>query len=125
MLLGPGRWGTGTPSLGVPVSFAEINNMMVMGEIAFETSNAIPELSFGTHFFQDLVETDILYFAFFPEDEGVYMNRPFLDSAPNLLSALKPEHAKYEHVVKVIDVGEQRLNLSTDIITQRIICYFL
>ena len=78
MLLGPGRWGTTTPSLGVPVSFAEINNVTILGEIEFATSNAIPELSFGTHFFQDLVETDIFYLALFPSRQGVYMNESFL-----------------------------------------------
>ncbi|MCM8790254.1 MAG: PEP/pyruvate-binding domain-containing protein [Candidatus Omnitrophica bacterium] len=52
MLLGPGRWGTTTPSLGVPVSFAEINNMAILGEIAFASENISPEISFGTHFFK-------------------------------------------------------------------------
>ncbi|HQP10457.1 MAG TPA: PEP/pyruvate-binding domain-containing protein [Candidatus Omnitrophota bacterium] len=124
MLLGPGRWGTSTPSLGVPVSFAEISNIAVLGEIAFETSNAVPELSFGTHFFQDLVETDILYLALFPDDEKVYLNRPFFMSQLNLLSALVPDHKKYEHVIKVLDMGERKLTVSSDIISQRILCYF-
>jgi hypothetical protein len=124
MLLGPGRWGTTTPSLGVPVSFAEINNITVLGEIEFATSNAIPELSFGTHFFQDLVETDILYLALFPSRDGVYMNKEFFETTPNLLSTLKPDHQKYEHVVKVFDIDKKQLNISSDIISQRIVCYF-
>ncbi|MDD5491636.1 MAG: PEP/pyruvate-binding domain-containing protein, partial [bacterium] len=45
MLLGPGRWGTTTPSLGVPVSFSEINNMTVLGELSFASANAMPEIS--------------------------------------------------------------------------------
>ena len=124
MLLGPGRWGTTTPSLGVPVSFAEINNMTVLGEIEFATSNAIPELSFGTHFFQDLVETDIFYLALFPSRQGVHINNGFFGSTPNLLRTLKPEYQKYEHVVKVFDIAKRKLNISSDIISQRIICYF-
>ncbi|MBU9889780.1 MAG: PEP/pyruvate-binding domain-containing protein, partial [Candidatus Omnitrophica bacterium] len=52
MLLGPGRWGTTTPSLGVPVSFSEIHHISVLGEIAFTTDNISPEVSFGTHFFK-------------------------------------------------------------------------
>jgi len=66
MLLGPGRWGTTTPSLGVPVTFAEISRATALVEVAYEGGNLIPELSFGTHFFQDLVETDIFYVALFP-----------------------------------------------------------
>ncbi|MBN1869807.1 MAG: PEP/pyruvate-binding domain-containing protein [Candidatus Omnitrophica bacterium] len=124
MLLGPGRWGTTTPSLGVPVSFAEINNVTVLCEIEFATSNAVPELSFGTHFFQDLVETDIMYLALFPERQGVFLNKSFFDSKPNILASLRQEYQKYEHVVKVFDIGEKLLNISSDIISQRLVCYF-
>ncbi len=66
MLLGPGRWGTTTPSLGVPVRFSEINNVSFLGEIAYTAGNLMPELSFGTHFFQDLVENRIFFVAIFP-----------------------------------------------------------
>jgi hypothetical protein len=51
ILLGPGRWGTTTPSLGIPVGFHEISNVSVLVEIAYEGGNLMPELSFGTHFF--------------------------------------------------------------------------
>ena len=71
MLLGPGRWGTTTPSLGVPVRFSEINNVTFLGEIAYTDGNLMPELSFGTHFFQDLVETNIFYLAIFPDNPEV------------------------------------------------------
>ncbi len=46
MLLGPGRWGTSTPSLGVPITFAEINNMTALGEVAFTSGDLMPELSY-------------------------------------------------------------------------------
>ncbi|MDD5679801.1 MAG: PEP/pyruvate-binding domain-containing protein, partial [Candidatus Omnitrophica bacterium] len=77
ILLGPGRWGTSTPSLGVPVSFFEINNMSILSEVAFEGGNLVPELSFGTHFFQDLVESNILYVALFPKDGKNIFNEGF------------------------------------------------
>ena len=85
MLLGPGRWGTAMPSLGVPVSFSEINNMSILGEIAFANSNAAPEISFGTHFFQDLIETDIFYLALSPQSQETNLNRKILNSVPNIL----------------------------------------
>ncbi len=122
MLLGPGRWGTSTPSLGIPVSFAEINNMTVMGEIAFATSNAVPEISFGTHFFQDLVETGIFYLALFPDNKEVYLNKSFFNSKPNLLGKLAPQYKKYEYAIKVFDA--RNLKIAADIISQKIICYF-
>jgi len=52
ILLGPGRWGTTTPAMGVPVTFSEINNMTAIGEIAYQAGSLIPDLSFGTHFFR-------------------------------------------------------------------------
>jgi hypothetical protein len=58
--------GNNDTSLGVPVTFSEINNITVLSEVAYEGGNLMPELSFGTHFFRDLVETDIFYVAIFP-----------------------------------------------------------
>ena len=66
MLLGPGRWGTTTPSLGVPVTFAEINHMTVLVEIAFPGGNLMPELSFGTHFFRTLSRRAFFMWRFSP-----------------------------------------------------------
>ena len=65
-LIGPGRWGTKSPSLGVPVSFSEIDNISALCEIVAMREDLIPDVSLGTHFFNDLVELDILYLALFP-----------------------------------------------------------
>jgi len=124
MLLGPGRWGTTTPSLGVPVSFSEINNITVMSEVAYEGGNLMPELSFGTHFFQDLVESDIFYVALFPQKENVIYNKQLLSQMPNILTELVPEGEKYADVVKVYDTTDKNLQIMCDVLTQRIICFF-
>jgi hypothetical protein len=123
LLLGPGRWGTTTPSLGVPVRFAEINNIRILVEIALMSDNVMPELSFGTHFFQDLVETDIFYIALFPENPGVMFNRSIIDALPNRLIDLLPDSARYEHVVKAIDVPDSSLKVMADIISQKVVGY--
>lgn len=68
MLMGPGRWGTTSPELGVPVNFAQISNVDAIFEMSFESSGLMPELSFGSHFFQDLVEADIFYGAIYEND---------------------------------------------------------
>ncbi|MDD5066964.1 MAG: PEP/pyruvate-binding domain-containing protein, partial [bacterium] len=86
MLIGPGRWGTTTPSLGVPVSFSEINNSTVLTEISYVSGNLMPELSFGTHFFQDLVETGLFYVALFTEKQDVFFNRSLFDGFSNQLT---------------------------------------
>lgn len=124
LLLGPGRWGTTTPSLGVPVSFSEINNIAVLGEIAYEGGNLMPELSFGTHFFQDLVEGDIFYVAVFPWQEGFSFAHTLLEAMPNQLETLLPEKAKYKDVVQVCDITEGRLRMMADVVSQQALCFF-
>lgn len=123
MLLGPGRWGTTTPSLGVPVRFSEINNVSFLGEIAYTDGNLMPELSFGTHFFQDLVETNIFYLALFPENPEVIFHRSVLDRLENVLESLVPDSEKYSDVVKVYETSNEVLRIMADIISQKLICF--
>lgn len=124
ILFGPGRWGTTTPSLGVPVSFAEINRIAVLAEIAYEGGNLMPELSFGTHFFQDLVESDIFYVALFPQKENVELNNERLLGMHNLLADVFPEDSKYADAVRVCDVESEQLQIMSDVISQRVVCFF-
>ena len=124
LLLGPGRWGTTTPSLGIPVTFSEISNVTVLGEIAFASAGLMPELSFGTHFFQDLVETDIFYVALFPEKDNVVFNKERVADASNLLDELLPEDSQFDEVVKVYDVGEGEMFILADMISQKVLCYY-
>ena len=123
MLMGPGRWGTSTPALGVPVRFAEINNIAVMVEIEYMGETLMPELSFGTHFFQDLVETDIFYAALFLNNEQTALNAAWLEGMENLLASLLPESAKYAHIVQVFDTDCRKLSLMSDILTQKVLCF--
>lgn len=124
LLLGPGRWGTTTPSLGVPVSFSEINNVTILGEVAYEGGNLMPELSFGTHFFQDLVESDIFYVAIFPKQPNFMFNDIRFEQMPNLLEEILPERARYKDVVKVYDIQDSRLQIMADVISQKAVCFF-
>ncbi|MFC1752164.1 PEP/pyruvate-binding domain-containing protein [Thermoproteota archaeon] len=123
LLMGPGRWGTTTPSLGVPVNFAEINNVAVLAEVAFSAGNLMPELSFGTHFFQDLVETGIFYVALFPEKEDVLFNYQWVMNLKNSFLELLPGAVKYKDVVSVYDVGESALRIISDVVSQRVVCF--
>ena len=123
MLLGPGRWGSSTPSLGIPVSFSEINHMKILGKIAYIDANLIPELSYGTHFFQDLVETKIFYIALFPGDENVIFNEGYLRDLPNHLEAIVPDAHNYRDIVKVYDVDKDSIQIVADVVSQQVVCY--
>jgi hypothetical protein len=105
VLIGPGRWGSrGDIKLGVPVTYSDINNASVLIEVARRRGNYVPDLSFGTHFFQDLVESNIRYLPLFPDDSGILFNELFLLGSPNVLAELAPDFADLEETVHVIDV---------------------
>lgn len=80
ILAGPGRWGTNNPELGIPVTYGEIHNAAVLIEIA--AGNTSPELSYGTHFFGDLLADNSYYMPVFPE-KGDRFNEEWLDAQPN------------------------------------------
>ena len=122
MLIGPGRWGTTSPSLGVPVSFAEINTVSVICELALMHDGLVPDISLGTHFFNDLVEMDMLYLAVYPERDGSRYLPEFFEQADNRLGEIMPDEAHWSHVVRVID-GDSRLGLHMDTLRQKGICY--
>jgi hypothetical protein len=123
LLMGPGRWGTSTPALGVPVTFAELNNITALAEIAFPGGNLMPELSFGTHFFQDLVEADIFYVALFPGSPFCTYRKEWLEELPNALEGIMPASSRYKKVVKVYNLPGEGLQLMADVVSQRLLCY--
>jgi len=105
ILMGPGRWGSrGDIRLGVPVTYSEINNTAVLIEIARKRGNYVPDVSFGTHFFQDLVEASIRYLPLFPDDPDIAFGESFLRDSPNILPDLAPEFADLAPAIRVIDV---------------------
>jgi hypothetical protein len=109
VLMGPGRWGSrGDITLGVPVTYSQINNTAVLIEIARQKGNYVPDLSFGTHFFQDLVEGGIRYLPLYPDDPQVTFNVAFFRHARNILPDLVPDAAHLADVIHVIDVGRER-----------------
>jgi hypothetical protein len=106
MLMGPGRWGTRMPELGVPVSFSEIKNVNILCEIARMHEGLNPDLSLGTHFFNDLVDMNILYMGISPERQDAVLNEELLRQAPNQLPELLPENFSYADVIYVINTKD-------------------
>ena len=103
-LMGPGRWGSNDINLGVRVTYSNINRTKLLVEIAFAKEGSTPEVSYGTHFFQDLVEADIIVASLFPDDPGAFFNEEFVVKAENLLAVMAPEFTDCEDVVRVINV---------------------
>jgi len=117
LLIGPGRWGTSSPELGVPVSFSHIAGVSALVEVAEPAGAMVPDLSYGSHFFQDLVETGIAYAALFPdEDQCLYRPQALAEWA-------QVRHYGPESVISVYDMKTQPLQLSGDVVSQQLVCY--
>ncbi|OHB68876.1 MAG: pyruvate, phosphate dikinase [Planctomycetes bacterium RBG_13_62_9] len=129
MLLGPGRWGTSDPFLGIPVAFAEINRASVLCEIVAMRENLVPDVSLGTHFLNELVETDMLYLALFPQQGNNYLHTGWFENSPNRLLELLPRADKWAAAIKVIDPpsgpdADSGVFLDADAFSQKVVCYF-
>jgi len=105
-LFGPGRWGSSDISLGVKVGYNDINRTLILGEIAFEKGGSTPEVSFGTHFFNDLVEANIISIALYPDREDTIFNEDFFLNSPNKIEEMTPSIADMKEIIHIIDVKE-------------------
>jgi hypothetical protein len=128
MLIGPGRWATSMPSLGVPVSFAEINTASVICELGLMHEGLMPDVSLGTHFFNDLVELDMLYLAVSPGREGHQWNEDSICRQPNQLLSLDPASSALAPAIWVVDAEKLTngggLLLNVDSMKQRGVFYW-
>ncbi|MBU8912949.1 MAG: PEP/pyruvate-binding domain-containing protein [Spirochaetales bacterium] len=120
IIMGPGRWGSVNLTLGVKVGYGDINNALMLVEIALERGGYRPEVSYGTHFFQDLIEADIIPLPLFPGDAGS-LELEFLQSAPSTLGSILRKDLmppqRVAEAVKVIDldaVGPGRMSVYLD-----------
>ena len=104
ILMGPGRWGSANIALGVPTKYAEISNAAMLIEIAMMREGYVPEVSYGTHFFQDLIEDDIAYAPLYPDEEGVIYREDFLRGSASVFPDLLPEpyYRVFDELIRVI-----------------------
>ncbi len=108
ILIGPGRWGTRDDfRLGVKVNYSSINNTAALIELAHSIGNFAPEVSFGTHFFQDLIESGIIYVALFLQEKETIFNEHFIHKSQNLLPEILPNNINISHIVKVVSVPKE------------------
>ena len=106
--VGPGRWGTSNPDLGIHIGYGDIYNTRALVELAGKGIGAAPEASFGTHFFQDLVESNIYPLAIYLDDAGVTFRREFFYETPNVVSSFLPESTSSPESLRLIDVSTYR-----------------
>ncbi len=108
--VGPGRWGSSNADLGVPIDYGDIYNARALVELAGEHFGLPPEPSLGTHFFQDLMESQIYPLAI-PLEEGQNMiNEEFFEQTPNHLADYLDLEEKLQNSLRLIQVNDFRPN---------------
>ena len=120
MLLVPGRIGTSSPELGVPTAFSDISGFDAVCEIAENRAGYNPELSYGSHIFQDLVEAQILYTAVFPGERTIRFRPELLRQVPNRIGEI-PGGAEKQEVICLADVSALDCRLYHDLTNEHIL----
>lgn len=106
LLITPGRIGTSSPELGVPVSFAEISEFNAICEVSYSKAGYLPELSYGSHMFQDLVESDILYAAIFENEKTLAFAPEYLkEHFDNCFLKICPDEANLQEMIGVYELS--------------------
>lgn len=114
--VGPGRWGTSTPDLGVHVAYGDIHNTKALVELSGEAIGTSPEPSFGTHFFQDLMEAHIYPLAVFLDDPDARFNHDFFYKTPNRLLEFIPVDKCLTHTLRLLAVKDYRPDHHMDLV---------
>lgn len=122
MLLVPGRIGTSSPELGVPVSYTEVNQFKAICEVSYHAVGYDPELSYGSHMFQDMVEADVFYGAIHENSSTRLYQPALLRSCPNIYGQLLPARSEYSHVIRVCDLSAKDAALYLDAVRGHAVC---
>ncbi|MBE6508172.1 MAG: phosphoenolpyruvate synthase [Methanobrevibacter sp.] len=125
ILIVPGRIGTSSPELGIPVVFADISHFSAILEESYSEVGYMPELSFGSHMFQDLVEAEIYYGALFENEKKIEFNKEMVYDYPNILKDINPNlNDEIYSMIQVIDFDENKAELYHDMNKDETLCIF-
>ncbi|MFW5695127.1 MAG: PEP/pyruvate-binding domain-containing protein [Alkalispirochaeta sp.] len=112
VLIGPGRWGTSTPALGIPVQVQDIGGAAVVVELDRIHSSLVTDLSLGTHFFNEMVEDDLLYLAYRQAAPQDRFAPELIENTPNALAGYVDIAAHWQSVIHVADLSGRPWSLT-------------
>lgn len=101
LLITPGRVGTSSPELGVPVTFRSISNFSAVCEVSDSRAGYMPELSYGSHMFQDLVEAQILYGAVYNDRRTLSYHPDLFQDLPDRFGQICPDCPELAKMIQV------------------------
>ena len=121
LLLTPGRICTSSPELGVPSAFSDISEFSAIFEVSESKAGYMPELSYGSHIFQDLVEAGILYTAVFETASTLRFFPEKLKDLPNVLGEFLDNAEEFSDIVHVCRPPENNMILYYDMATEHLL----
>ncbi len=123
MLISPGRIGTSSPELGVGVTFSDISNFTVICEYEDKEIGFEPELSFGSHMFQDIVESEMFYVAVMERQNNNLFNRDLLLRRESVLNRILPDETIASDIVMLYETDpNEPLSLYADFKNRTVVC---
>ncbi|WP_165156738.1 PEP/pyruvate-binding domain-containing protein [Parabacteroides sp. ZJ-118] len=109
VLVGPGRWGSSDPWLGIPVKWPHISNARVIVECGLENYRVDP--SQGTHFFQNLTSFGVGYFTVNPFKGDGWFDEAFLNAQPAVEETEYLRHIHFEAPIMIKMDGKKSLGV--------------
>lgn len=120
LLMTPGRIGTSSPELGVPVTFGDISNISAVCEVSDNRAGYMPELSYGSHMFQDLVEAEIIYGAIYNNEKTLQYQPKLFAGIQDLFAKICPEYPGLQGMIQVREV--EQVYYWVDAVSNHAIC---
>lgn len=111
ILIGPGRWGSSDPFLGIPVDWAAISEAKVIVEAGTKDFNV--DASLGSHFFHNITSMNIGYFTISGKQNDVFIDYSYLDENKNINEYKYIRHVKLPAALTVIMDGRKSVSLIT------------
>ena len=109
VLVGPGRWGSSDPWLGIPVKWPHISNARVIVECGLENYRVDP--SQGTHFFQNLTSFGVGYFTINPFKGDGWFDEAFLNAQPAVEETDYLRHVHFDRPIVIKMDGKRSLGV--------------
>ena len=106
ILIGPGRWGSSDPWLGIPVKWPHISSARIIVETALKGYHVDP--SQGTHFFQNLTSFGVGYFTISPYTGDGLFRQEVLDALPAVEETQYVRHVRFEQPLKIMMDGKKQ-----------------
>ncbi len=120
MLIVPGRVGTTSPELGVPTAFSDISAFAIICETEENEAGYNPELSYGSHIFQDLVEAEILYTAVFRGEKTIHYHPEKLQDSKDLTEEFEQSEV-LKDIVHIYDVSDRHCEVYNDVANEHLL----